>query len=201
MPWSSWQVPPTNHSPQKVRRDFELSNLHKTCSSPSIFAMAAEGSWKVGEKRIERHSTAFATKQSPPLPPKDRHMGHYTNYSPYNHDRRSSETNSFDSRTGSSADLYEPPSKHIPTTLQDESLIPRRGSSTQNIESLSHNSVLHNPALSLSPKKSVSPSKPPTGKAHTLSPKRGEIMSTSLMHIPTHQRSPSFNRVDLNGMT
>jgi len=147
--------------------------------------MAAEGGWKVGEKYHERHSIAFATKQSPPLPPKDRHTGQYRYPSPYCNDRRSSETNSFDSRTGSSADLCEPIGKQLPTTLQDESLIPRRGASFQNIESWN---LL--PPHSPSPKKSSSPSKPPTGKPLSLPPKRVE---NNNVQFSAHQKSPSFN--------
>ena len=73
LPWTSkFESVPTYNPPLRVRQAAErASNLHKTCSSPSIFAMAGDSSWKAEdkyddldldlEKRFERNSDIFLT--------------------------------------------------------------------------------------------------------------------------------------------
>ncbi len=48
LPWTSkFESTPVYNPPLKVRQAAEaVSNLHKTCSSPSIFAMAGDSSWR-----------------------------------------------------------------------------------------------------------------------------------------------------------
>jgi hypothetical protein len=70
LPWTSkFESTPVYNPPLKVRQAAEaVSNLHKTCSSPSIFAMAGDSSWRAmdavdSDRNIERNSDIYSDRK------------------------------------------------------------------------------------------------------------------------------------------
>ena len=78
LPWTSkLESTPIYNPPLRVRQA-AATNLHKTCSSPSIFAMAGDSSWRSTNysdfdgSRLDRKSDIFANDEVQPCPGNDR---------------------------------------------------------------------------------------------------------------------------------